>query len=671
MASVLAIVSKAVFEKMAPKGVASGQVIAIDRYTSKLATFDTLTSGGALFLVTVRPPSERLWLVGVVENPKRRGSVWTGTANRSPIVDVTRAIPKLVFTTGHGIKAKNGTLGMSLQSPHVLTGEDENLLRSLANLPLAPARTRRLRVENHRGCWKRADFTAADKRQLSAPRYFTWDMDEDEYNGAECYDVADEATGKVVYQLWFFGLGGGAVYRAGSKEVVADIAEYGGAFVPVKPNRAFCDEMADAYSRAKKTLKLKTFVCFPEEDQKTKPAPTGRPKSIEAQLAEWRRATKAGSPPKTDEYFHSVIWDALGAPRWKRGDPQVFRPYPVRRWFELSSVAREALELLVDVGEESGGLACLGLPSDNDDLARFVGRTPPAGPLDEVVDIRGKPHPVWALVSDAIYKQRPVDEVAGLLERGLSTDKLASVWRALSEMPTVGTGTHHLKDYFPATEREWAQGSPWNTPASFEKLFAELLAAIAPQSKDADAHSESILERFRQKKWEQYTQLTFERDDAIAAIAALRHLHASAKTRGEVLSPKHDDLFETVMGATMAPLEVAYPTLDELPLERSSKIAGGHLQMLARYPTRGGLERAIHRLENPEWWLEAPFYDKVFTELVAKVGAEARPLLEAAIARTFPKANKHMRKVMVARMKKALAELKRRRVTGNNGARGA
>jgi hypothetical protein len=522
---------------------------------------------------------------------------------------------------------------------------------------------RRLRFENHRGCWKRADFTPADTKQLEGPRYFTWDMEENEFNGAECYDVADEASGKVVYQLWFFGLGGGALYRAGTKEVIADIGEYGPAFVPVEPNRALRDEMADAYERAKKTLKLKTVIRFRDDGRETKAAPAKpeRPKSVEAQLAEWRRAVKAGSPPKTDDYFQLVLLDALGAPRWKRSARRVFRPYPVRRWFELGPTAREALELLVDMGEASEELLCLGLPSDEGDLARFMRRAPPSGPLDETVDVGGDPHPVWALISDVVYKQRPVDDVAGLMRRGLSAKKLTSVWHALTEMKTTGTGTHHLKTYFPPSEKLYAQGFEfWDAPSSFTELFAQLLVAIAPPSKDAEAHTESILDRFRQKKWERYTTLTFERDEANAAIAALRQLHVSAKKRGGVLAPEHDDLFATVMGSTRDPLPLAYPILDDLPLERSGRIAGDQLVLLARYATLDGLKRSIHRLENPEWWLEWPAYDKLFTQLVVKVGPEARPVLEAAIVRTFPKANKYMRKLMVARMKKALAELKRR-----------
>jgi len=59
--------------------------------------------------------------------------------------------------------------------------------------------------------------------------------------------------------------------------------------------------------------------------------------------------------------------------------------------------------------------------------------------------------------------------------------------------------------------------------------------------------------------------------------------------------------------------------------------------------------------------LQAPFYDALFTKLVVKVGADAKPLLEAAIARKVSRGNAFMRKLMVARMKKALSALKQRR----------
>src|SRR5438874_2058210 len=66
MPSVLAIVSKAIFERDAKVGgklPALGAVVPLDRYVSKNKGLAPLSEGGALFLVTVRPPDEDLALV--------------------------------------------------------------------------------------------------------------------------------------------------------------------------------------------------------------------------------------------------------------------------------------------------------------------------------------------------------------------------------------------------------------------------------------------------------------------------------------------------------------------------------------------------------------------------------------------------------------------------------
>lgn len=140
MASVLAIVSKAVFEKMVEKTVKVGDLVATDQYASNPAAFAQLTKGDAIFLVTVRPPKEALWLVAILEQPKLRGKAWVGKANATPIRDITPLIKKLRFTTGKGIAAKPGALGMSLQTPRLLTDEDVALLRGGASPAVAEYR---------------------------------------------------------------------------------------------------------------------------------------------------------------------------------------------------------------------------------------------------------------------------------------------------------------------------------------------------------------------------------------------------------------------------------------------------------------------------------------------------------------------------------------------------
>lgn len=140
MPSVLAIVSKAVFEKMVPKNVKLGTVVETDRYLSNNKAFEKLEKGDAIFLVTVRPPDEKLWLVGILESPKRDGTAWVAQPNVTPLTDIASAIPELEFQSGTGLAPKPGALGMSLQTPRALTDSDVKLLRSLGTGTVAAAK---------------------------------------------------------------------------------------------------------------------------------------------------------------------------------------------------------------------------------------------------------------------------------------------------------------------------------------------------------------------------------------------------------------------------------------------------------------------------------------------------------------------------------------------------
>src|SRR5262249_37605943 len=86
--------------------------------------------GGALFLVTVRPEGERLWLVAVLDSPRFTGEAYVSSHNTMPITDITALVPQLRFERGKSIQAKPGTLGMSLQTPRTLTDSDIALLRN-------------------------------------------------------------------------------------------------------------------------------------------------------------------------------------------------------------------------------------------------------------------------------------------------------------------------------------------------------------------------------------------------------------------------------------------------------------------------------------------------------------------------------------------------------------
>ena len=139
MPDVLAIVSKAVFEKEAG-GRKPGKVWPIDTYASQSKALAALAGGGRLLMVTVRPPSDTLWLVAVLENPQLIGKGWRGGRNRVPISDITPLVPRLRFANGKGITAAPGTLGMSLQTPRVLDAPSSALLLGQAwSAGVAPA----------------------------------------------------------------------------------------------------------------------------------------------------------------------------------------------------------------------------------------------------------------------------------------------------------------------------------------------------------------------------------------------------------------------------------------------------------------------------------------------------------------------------------------------------
>jgi uncharacterized protein (TIGR02996 family) len=134
MASILAIVSRKVFERDFRVGGASatvGDTVATDGYLSTHASLTKLAAGGDLFLVTVAP-GERLWLAGVLASPKLGKDRWSATPNTTPITDITHLIGKLSFENGKGITAKAGALAMSLQTPRTLADDDVELLRGCA-----------------------------------------------------------------------------------------------------------------------------------------------------------------------------------------------------------------------------------------------------------------------------------------------------------------------------------------------------------------------------------------------------------------------------------------------------------------------------------------------------------------------------------------------------------
>lgn len=134
MADIMAIISKAIFEKAAGKSPAIGTKLLMDRYVSANKALDPVSGGGKLYLVTVRPPDEALWLVAILEAPKHDGEQWIAKPSQIPITDISKLRAKIKFESGVGITAKKGALGMSLQTPRPLTAADTALLDKAAGL---------------------------------------------------------------------------------------------------------------------------------------------------------------------------------------------------------------------------------------------------------------------------------------------------------------------------------------------------------------------------------------------------------------------------------------------------------------------------------------------------------------------------------------------------------
>lgn len=143
MASVLALISKAVYEQLQRDrraghgGYGLGDVVALDRYTSKHAAFAQLAQEDSIVLVTVRPKG--LLLVAILDRVKRTGEALVGATNRTPLVFINEQLRQLRLADGKGITAPLEKLGMSLQTPRLLAVEDIALLRGLTPTSAAAA----------------------------------------------------------------------------------------------------------------------------------------------------------------------------------------------------------------------------------------------------------------------------------------------------------------------------------------------------------------------------------------------------------------------------------------------------------------------------------------------------------------------------------------------------
>src|SRR5262245_20125 len=143
---ILAIVSKAIFERDARVGgkpVGVGDVWPIDRYVSTNKALEPLAEGGRVFLVTVRPPNEQLWFLGVLDAPRFDGSAWIAKPNALPVKDISTLRKTIKLASGKASSQDKGTLGMSLQTPRVLAKPDvEQILGAAATAAKPTTRDR-------------------------------------------------------------------------------------------------------------------------------------------------------------------------------------------------------------------------------------------------------------------------------------------------------------------------------------------------------------------------------------------------------------------------------------------------------------------------------------------------------------------------------------------------
>lgn len=253
MASIMAIVSKAVFEKE-HRGAKVGDVLAIDRYSSSPRAFEQLGKNDALFLVTVRPP-EQLWLVAIVDAPKKKGDAWIGAKNKAPIADISASVKKLVLASGDGVTARKGALAMSLQTPRVLAEADVTLLRSLAGAPAvtayrdaveetpaakkaraqaAAAGTSSLRFERYRKPF--ADLSKLTPTELELLADITTSnragdpdelVDHEDWAPMELVDVVDVARGEVRYLLFVWPYGSARLFDAKTSSPIGYVVQHG------------------------------------------------------------------------------------------------------------------------------------------------------------------------------------------------------------------------------------------------------------------------------------------------------------------------------------------------------------------------------------------------------------------------------------------------------------
>lgn len=497
MASVLAIVSKAVFEKMIDKTVKVGDVVATDRYASNPAAFAQLTKGDAIFLVTVRPPKEALWLVAILEQPKLRGTAWLGKANATPIRDITPLIKKLRFSTGKGIAAKPGALGMSLQTPRILTDEDVALLRGASpavaeyrkQVDVTPAAARAKKqaaaVGGSRFVMTNARQPFQMLKQLPKPQLAqltkltksngagtpTQCKNDEEWAPMELVDVVED--GRPVFQLYVWPYGAAELFEHDTTTTVGKAIQHGFE-LEGDDDLELRKALAAAYAKASLTETIDFQL------DRVKPATPPDEKAIAANdKAAVERLRKVLG--ESDERYR--LFDKL-----TKAQQQAIRD-------EYPKLASEGWELRLEE---------LGLPPYSA-IARWAG----IAPATSWERNAGK-WPVWKWLKAAAHDEVKVDDAANAVAKALTTDEVNElVWSLL------GNSDDLLQHY-----NLWGEGLDDAQGESVMRAYTgrllRLLAAILDGADDDNA-LEFAKRAKAQKKTRDYFALS-----TLAAFALAR-----------------------------------------------------------------------------------------------------------------------------------------------------
>ncbi|MBN2492959.1 MAG: hypothetical protein JXR96_00105 [Deltaproteobacteria bacterium] len=229
MASMLAIVSRPVFEKEATDEsglLGIGGVYRTGCYRGRNKRLEALGKGDALFLVTVRPPGEQLWLVAVLESPEPTGEGWQAKENQTPICDISHLLQELKLDTGKGVAAKPGRLAMSLQTPRKLAASDVRLLRAASgSLRLKSEKKSGYAFTNPRKPRSPEELAPHLQRQLRALGEIHGRASiEEQLPFLELWDVTGP-RGEVELEAWFYLVDSGSLFMAGSTEEVGKVIQ--------------------------------------------------------------------------------------------------------------------------------------------------------------------------------------------------------------------------------------------------------------------------------------------------------------------------------------------------------------------------------------------------------------------------------------------------------------